>query len=241
VNGSWRLDVLRMVTVFIAALWTAGLTAAPIPNVSLAAEQKTPTNGEPVRFWVTFSEAVLGFAAEDVVPSLGSVAALREIAPNNGTTFEIEVRSVPCDGAVGVIVPAGAVEGSDGAPNVASPDGPTVAMDRTPPPPPGILGPPNATATAAKAPKLSWSVPDDVSGIKNYRIVLEGPTGRDTYTTRTSYSPSLDEGPYSWRLNCRDQAGNASLWTEALTFVVDRTPPDAVALGSPSRVHLPGS
>lgn len=233
-----RVDMLRTVTIFLAALWTAGVTAAPIPTVSLAAEQKTPTNVDPVRFWVEFSEAVLGFAAEDVVPSLGSVAALREIAPNNGTTFEIEVRSVPCDGALGVIVLAGAVEGLDGTPNVASPDGPAVAMDRTPPPPPEIVGPPNATATAAKAPKLSWSVPDDASGIKNYRIVLEGPTSRDTYTTRTSYSPSLDEGTYSWRLNCRDQAGNASLWTETLTFVVDRTPPGAVSLGSPS--HEPG-
>ncbi len=228
------VDVLRVVTLFIAALWTADLTAAPIPTVSLAAEQKTPANVEPVRFWVVFSEAVLGFAAEDVIPSLGSVAALREIAPNDGTAFEIEVRSVPCDGPVGVIVPAGAVEGLDGTPNVASPDGPAVTMDRTPPPPPELLGPQDATATAAKTPKLFWSVPGDASGIKNYRIVLEGPTSRDTYTTRTSYSPSLDEGTYSWRLNCRDQAGNASAWTETRTFVVDRTSPAAVSLSSPS-------
>jgi hypothetical protein len=221
-------------TVSLSAAWVVGATAAPIPTVLLAAGQKTPTHAEPVRFCVTFSEAVFGFAAEDVVVSLGTVAALLEIAPNNGTTFEVEVRSVPCDGAVGVTVPAGAGVGSDGAPNVASPDGPTVTMDRTPPPPPEIAGPLNATATAAKAPKLSWSVPDDASGIKNYRIVLEGPTSRDTYTTRTSYSPTLDEGAYSWRLNCRDQVGNASLWTETRTFVVDRTPPGAVSLVSPS-------
>lgn len=228
---------LRRALVFAAVLvgTVAGVGAAPTPTIDLAPSQKTPTNAEPVRFSIVFSESVTAFAADDVIPSRGLVSSLVETTPLDGTAFEVGVASIAGDGPVCVSIPAGAAFGVDGAPSApASSDGACVVIDRTAPSPPEIAAPADGYATAASAPKFSWAASADPSGIKNYRVVIEGPTSRDTYTTRTSYSPSLGEGIYAWRVNCRDQIGNVSSWTASRTIVVDRTAPESVSLTSPT-------
>ena len=224
-------------TLGMSVMLSAAVAAAPIPIVVVAAGQKTPTNTEPLRFVVAWSEPVSGFTAEDASPSLGAVTGCREVLPNDGTTFEIQVAAVPNDGLVCLSIPAGAAIGLNGSTSLPSAEsGGCIVVDRTPPPAPELIGPADSLATSAAAPKFSWTASADASGIKNYRIVIAGPTNRDTYTTRTNYAPSLSEGVYTWRLNCRDQGGNTSAWTETRTLIVDRSPPAAVALASPSRL-----
>jgi hypothetical protein len=229
-NRCARVCLASFVLVVICGATSLG---APIPTVTLASGQKSPTNTEPLRFAVVFSAPVAGFAADDVLPSSGAITGCRETVPNDGSSFEIDVSSVSGDGAVCLSIPAGAATGMDGSPSLASEEpGGCVVVDRTPPLPPEILGPADSSATSAAAPKLSWAAAADASGIKNYRIVIEGPTARDTYTTRTTYSPALAEGLYTWRVNCRDPAGNTSSWTSPRALTVDRTAPPDLTLDS---------
>ncbi len=225
---SWKLV---LPAILIGGLATAH--TAPVPTIARAATQNSPTNVEPVRFSIVFSESVSGLTADDVVSSLGSIASFGETAASDGTTYEVGIASIPGDGAVWVSLPAGAAVAADGTLSLpASGEGALVVFDRTPPPPPVVLQPADGSATAAATPKFAWSASVDPVGIKNYRIDIDGPTSRDTYTTRTSYSPSLAEGAYSWRINCRDQAGNVSDWTAPRALLVDRLAPDPVSLAS---------
>ncbi|MEW5825273.1 MAG: hypothetical protein AB1778_00380 [Candidatus Bipolaricaulota bacterium] len=214
------------------------LCAAPVAigalsvEVEQAATQADPTNGDAVVFLVTFDEPVFGFAADDVVLSLAATATRVEVLPGGGTAFRLDVTEIIGDGVLCASVPAGVAHAvADGRPNDASTSlDACVTIDRSPPQAPTTSLPENGTATSDLSPKLSWDAPDDATGIKNYRVVIEGPTPRDTYVTKTSYTPTLTEGVYAWRVNCRDRAGNTSVWSETTTFTVDATPPTSLTL-----------
>ena len=105
-------------------------------------------------------------------------------------------------------------------------------IDTTPPSVPTGLDPADGSYTTETSPILSWNASTDTggSGIRDtsaYRIVVTGPSGRDTYVSDTDYNPTdLDEGTYTWRLYARDNAGNSSSYTADTTLVIDATQPD---------------
>jgi len=98
---------------------------APPPTVTINQKlgQADPTNVQPVEFTVVFSEAVTDFTDSDVTLSgtaLPTTAVVTEVAPNNGTTYNVAVTGMSAVGTVIATVPAGATTtGASGA-NVAS-------------------------------------------------------------------------------------------------------------------------
>lgn len=86
---------------------------APTVTINQAAGQADPTNASPINFTVVFSEAVTGFTFGDV--TLGGTAGattrvVSEIAPNDGTTYNVAVSGMTGDGTVTVSIPAGAAQ-----------------------------------------------------------------------------------------------------------------------------------
>ncbi len=98
---------------------------APPPTVTINQKvgQADPTNVQPVEYTVVFSEAVTDFTDSDVTLSgtaLATTAVVTEVAPNNGTTYNVAVTGMSAVGTVIATVPAGATTtGASGA-NVAS-------------------------------------------------------------------------------------------------------------------------
>ncbi len=101
------------------------------PSVSLeqAAGQKDPTNASPVNFTVIFSEPVTGFDGSDVILSGtagATIAMVTEIAPNDGTTFNVAISGMLTGGTVIANINAGAAVDAGGNENTAS-----VSIDKT--------------------------------------------------------------------------------------------------------------
>ena len=98
-------------------------TTDPTVTINQDAGQADPTANSPIDFKVIFSEPVSGFATGDV--SLSGVAGattgtVSEIAPNDGTTFNVAVSGMAQDGTVTAKVEAGKAIDAAGNGNVAS-------------------------------------------------------------------------------------------------------------------------
>jgi hypothetical protein len=92
-------------------------------TIDQASGQSDPTSSSPVDFTVVFSEPVTGFVDADV--TLGGTAgadtaAVTEVAPNDGTTFQVAVSGMTGDGTVVASVNAGVAVDAAENPNEAS-------------------------------------------------------------------------------------------------------------------------
>ncbi|MDX2160835.1 MAG: Calx-beta domain-containing protein [bacterium] len=103
--------------------------APPLPSVTInqASGQTDPTTAQPINFTAVFSSAidVSTFTASDLVltgtAGLGSASvSITEIAPNDGTTFNIAVSGITTQGTVIASLPAGAVQNITGNGSLAS-------------------------------------------------------------------------------------------------------------------------
>jgi LPXTG-site transpeptidase (sortase) family protein len=95
----------------------------PTVTINEAASQADPTNLSPIHFTVVFSEPVTGFAAGDVTLSGTAGAALAtvtEIAPNDGTTYNVAASGMTADGTVTATIGAGGTLDAVGNGNAAS-------------------------------------------------------------------------------------------------------------------------
>ena len=117
-NGTWNLYVVEdagdAANGSIGS-WSLTFTLATPPNVLVTINQSEgqsdPAITGPINFTVIFSEAVTGFTSSDV--TLGgtagaTTAVVTEIAPNNGTTYNVAVSGMSTGGTVIVGIPAGA-------------------------------------------------------------------------------------------------------------------------------------
>jgi len=102
------------------------LVIIPIVTVNQAAGQSDPTVTSPIHFTTIFNEPIntSTFTASDV--TLGGTvsgtlsAVVTQIAPNDGTTFDIAVSGMTGFGTVTSSIPANAVKDPAGNPNTAS-------------------------------------------------------------------------------------------------------------------------
>jgi hypothetical protein len=166
------------------------------PTVSVArlAGQATPAKDLPIRFTVTFSESVTGFAANDlsrVGTSAGGVVALT----GSGGSYEIAVTGAPTNGTLGFAIAAGGASDAAGNPNVASsgPDdlvvydtvAPTVTVEQA-------AG--QADPTSASPIAFSVSFGEPVTGFVAGDVVLGGTAGATTAVVTggpTTYTVSV--------------------------------------------------
>jgi LPXTG-site transpeptidase (sortase) family protein len=98
---------------------------APTVTVEQATGQADPTGLAPILFTATFNEAIntATFTSADVTltSTAGTVSAsITEVAPNNGTTFEIQVTGMSTSGTVSASIGAGTVKDTAGNDNAAS-------------------------------------------------------------------------------------------------------------------------
>ncbi|MGB2982580.1 MAG: choice-of-anchor D domain-containing protein, partial [Candidatus Bipolaricaulia bacterium] len=118
-------------------------TTKPEVTIKQAGGQADPTNGSPINFDVVFTEPVTGFATGDVTLSGAAGATtgtVTEVAPNDGTTYNVAVSGMTGDGTVTATIPAGVAQDAASNTNNASTTtddtvtydttGPTVTIDQ---------------------------------------------------------------------------------------------------------------
>ncbi len=101
------------------------------PSVSIeqASGQPDPTNISPINFTVQFSESVSNFITGDVALSGtagATIATVTEIAPGDGTTYNVAVSGMTMAGTVIAEIYAGVASDAAGNLNTASPMNKTV-------------------------------------------------------------------------------------------------------------------
>ncbi|HEX2978829.1 MAG TPA: LamG-like jellyroll fold domain-containing protein, partial [Anaerolineaceae bacterium] len=114
---------------------------APSVTVNQASGQADPASSSPIHFTAVFSEPIDldTFTAEDVTISGtagASAASIAQIAPNDGTTFDISVTGMNTPGTVIAAIGAGIVQDLAGNANTASTSTDnqvTSTIDLTPP------------------------------------------------------------------------------------------------------------
>ncbi len=98
-------------------------TTAPTVTIDQASGQADPTSTSPIHFTVVFSEAVSGFATGDVtlIGTAGATTAVvTQIAPNDGTTYDVAVSGMTTNGTVIATISAGVAQDAASNFNVAS-------------------------------------------------------------------------------------------------------------------------
>jgi hypothetical protein len=115
------------------------LIVIPAVTVNQAAGQSDPTTASPIHFTAVFSEPINAstFTASDVTlggTAGGTTAVVTQIAPNDGTAFDIAVSGMTGSGTVIASIPADTVKDPAGNDNTASTSTDhTVTFDITPP------------------------------------------------------------------------------------------------------------
>jgi len=115
--------------------------------------------------------------------------------------------------------------------------------ETTPPLPFSLLSPPDSTLFNISRPTFIWeSTIDAGSGLRDYRVYIEGilrHTGTDT-TWTSDYD--LTEGYNDWYIVAYDSANNGRNSNQTWTVVIDVTPPTTVNLITPAdNVYLNNS
>jgi hypothetical protein len=100
-------------------------TLAPDVTINQAAGQADPTSASPINFTVVFSEPVSGFGNVTGDVNLSgtagaTTAVVTQIAPNDGTTYNVAVSGMTNSGTVIASIPAGSALDAAGHGNTAS-------------------------------------------------------------------------------------------------------------------------
>ncbi len=97
---------------------------APTVTINQAGGQADPTNAAPIRFTVTFSEAVTGFTAADLAftgsTTGGTLAGLLTPVGSDNTTWDVEVSGMSHSGDVALSLASGAAQDAAGNQSAAS-------------------------------------------------------------------------------------------------------------------------
>lgn len=118
------------------------------------------------------------------------------------------------------------------------PFGPTwsLTIDTIAPAPPTLASPLNNIITNDNTVYFDWN---GVTGCNRYRFQVDETSSfssprYDIETSATGFtSPALPDGPYYWRVQARDYAGNWGSWCSMRHLVVDTVPPSIPSLVSP--------
>jgi hypothetical protein len=106
-----------------AYVFVAQDSTPPDVTINQAAGQADPTSASPINFTAVFTEPVSGFQTGDV--TLGgtagaTTAGVSEIAPMDGTTYNVAVSGMTTSGTVIASIPAGVATDAAGNANTAS-------------------------------------------------------------------------------------------------------------------------
>ena len=97
------------------------------------------------------------------------------------------------------------------------------APDAQAPPVPTLVSPADGTTTDDTTPTFDWSDVTDPSGV-TYTLEIIGTLTKTGLTTST-YTLTLSDGNYSWRVRAIDNVGNESDWSGTWSLTVSTAPP----------------
>ena len=194
--------------------WRIDLTA-PTVTIAAAPGQADPADQGPIHFRAVFSESVTGFATGDVTLSGGagaSIAAVTEVAPPDGTTYDVAVSGMTQAGAVTASIGAAAAQDLAGNDNTASGTA-TVAFDpnHAPTAMADSYTVAEDTVLSVAAPGVLGNDTDPDPGDPLSAVLVAGPAhGNLTLLPNGSftYTPAADyAGPDSFTYRIRDSHG----------------------------------
>ncbi len=207
------------------------------PGVTLTSSAGEPTSSSPFAVTVEFSEAVSGFALEDISVTNGTASNLVATTPGQVWTVDI---TPTADGLVSVDVAGGVAQDAAGNPNTAAPtlsrtfDGtaPTVSIG-TPSVSLTNSGPVTFEITYTDADSISLAATDvtlNTTGTATGSISVSG-SGNTRTVTIDSISGDGTLGISLGMATASDAAGNlAAAAGPSTTFDVDNTAPTVTAI-----------
>ena len=214
-------------------------TTAPTVTINQPAGQSDPTNASLVNFIVQFSEPVSGFSAGDVI--LGGTAGaattlVTQIAPNDGTTFNVAVSGMSSDGTVIASLASGVATDTAGNGNTASTSSDNLVTYDTTTAAPGTpdLDDSNDSGTSNNDDITNDATPRFTGACENgATVMLSSSLDGDLTPTGTcsgglyniALTTILSEGEHAITASQVDAAGNISSASVTLNVTVDTTKP----------------
>ena len=123
VTMSWVASNASVWMTIAVPINPASAPAGPTVTINQAAGQTDPTNASPINFTAVFSEAVTDFATGDVTltgTAGATTGTVTEIAPNDGTTYNVAVSGMTGAGTVIATIAAGVAQNGSAQTNAAS-------------------------------------------------------------------------------------------------------------------------
>jgi len=208
------------------------------PTVSInqkisAPAQADPTASGPIHFTVVFSEPVTGFATGDVTlssPFIGLSQTITEIAPNDGTTYNVSINGMTGNGTITATISAGVALDQILNPNEeATFTDNTVTYDDVLPDTSINSSPSNPTSSTDAG--FTFSGTDSGTGVASFECNLDS-GGFGTCTSPKNYS-ALSEGSHTFQVRAKDGVGNVDASADSFTWIVDHTAPETTITSNP--------
>jgi len=200
-------------------------------TVNQASAQPDPTAVSPILFEVVFAEAIdpASFVSTDVNSSSSSasgvtVNSITEIAPNDGTTFQVSMNATGT-GSVIISLDAGVVNSTASGTNLASTSTDKTVIFDNQSPQAFSVGAEITGSYDVDTPRISFSTTDDTA-IDRYEVDIDGAG----FSVQTSpYEPTLAALPsHTVTVRAYDDAGN---FTESIVAY-----PPSVVITAPTTI-----
>jgi hypothetical protein len=215
--------------------WTIDLTP-PSVTINQASSQADSTSASPIHFTVAFTEAVAGIADGDVTLSGtagATTAVVSELAPFDGTTYDVSVSGMTAGGAVSASIAAAVASDAAGNGNLASTSSDNTVTFVPNAPPTADAGGPYSVSEGASVllDGTGSSDPDQDAASLTYVWDLDGDAifgetgaaaanGAETGSAPTFVTAELDgPGSVSVTLRVTDNADVSDDATVAITLV----------------------
>ncbi len=196
----------------------------PDVTINQASGQSDSTSADPIHFTVVFSEPVIGFSDSDVTVNSTAgptTVVVTEIAPNDGTTFDVAVNGMNADGVVSASIQANVVTDAVGNGNTASTSSDnsvTFVLDGTPPDTTITDQPTNPTGSTSASFSFTGSDNRTPAGSLTFECDLDG-RGYRACTSPQSYV-GLGLGSHTFQVRAIDAVGNVDPTPASYTWEI---------------------
>ena len=156
-------------------------------TLNQATTQSDPTAVASIHFTAVFNESVSDFATGDVTfegSALPTTATVTEIAPMDGTTYNIEVTGMSVEGSVLVRIPAGVATSSLGHPNLEATSADHIVQFNITDPPTVTVEQASTQSDPAFSPPVVFTAvfSETIVGFDGIDVQLSGTAGATTAT-----------------------------------------------------------